>query len=104
MFTSSNTSIGRKRERISNTLTQLILQDINSESFMKTSIPNNENHLSHALSSVPITLNNSIIIRLFSLIKELNVSKHIVIQQCYFLVFTNLKLIKNMSLDLFYIL
>jgi len=62
--------ISEEEKRISNTLTPLVLQEINSVSFMKTSTPNDEQHLSHALSPGPIMLSNSTILPSFSLINN----------------------------------
>jgi len=62
--------ISEEEKRISNTLTPLVLQEINSVSFMKTSTPNDEQHPSHALSPGPIMLSNSTILPSFSLINN----------------------------------
>ncbi|KAG4102876.1 hypothetical protein H8356DRAFT_1073295 [Neocallimastix lanati (nom. inval.)] len=49
--------ISEEEKRISNTLTPLVLQEINSVSFMKTSMPNDEQYPSHVLSPAPMMLN-----------------------------------------------
>jgi len=63
-------AVEEEEKRISNILTQSILEEINSESFMKTPIPNDEQHPSHALPPAPVMLDTSIIVPPSSLIKN----------------------------------